>query len=169
MISRLVLALTLAFFIRLLNQTITAVRLRIPITIRTPTSSTGQLPKDRYINSTARLLVMIIIFAMIGCSLFRDAAPEYFSTPLDAVYSTFRIFTGEGWHDIPDTVASSMGGAWGHVIRLYFCVVLLLGCIIGMSLLNSVFVDAMVSDKNDDLDEKLASIEKELKEIKSRL
>lgn len=46
---------------------------------------------------------------------------------------------------------------------------LLLGCIIGMSLLNSVFVDAMVSDKNDDLDEKLASIEKELKEIKSRL
>ena len=115
------------------------------------------------------LLVMIIIFAMLGCSLFRDAAPEYFSTPLDAVYSTFRIFTGEGWNEMPDAVAANMGGAWGHVIRLYFCAVLLLGCIIGMSLLNSIFVDAMVSDNNDDLEKKLESIEKELKEIKSKL
>lgn len=115
------------------------------------------------------LLVMIVIFAMIGCSLFRDAAPEYFATPLDAVYSTFRIFTGEGWNEIPDTVAECMGGAWGHIIRLYFCAVLLLGCIIGMSLLNSIFVDAMVSDSNDDLTDKLENIERQLKEIKSKL
>ena len=115
------------------------------------------------------LLVMIIIFAMVGCSLFKDAAPEYFATPLDAVYSTFRIFTGEGWNEIPDAVALSMGGAWGHIIRFYFCAVLLLGCIIGMSLLNSIFVDAMVSDSNDDLDEKLEKIQKQLDEIQSKL
>ena len=115
------------------------------------------------------LLLMIIIFAMIGCSLFRDAAPEFFNTPLDAVYTTFRIFTGEGWNEIPDAVATSMGGAWGHVIRLYFCSVLLLGCIIGMSLLNSIFVDAMVSGNDDDINEKLDKIEEQLKEIKSKL
>ena len=115
------------------------------------------------------LLLMIIIFAMIGCSLFKDAAPEYFNSPLDAIYTTFRIFTGEGWNEIPDTVAASMGGAWGHVIRLYFCSVLLLGCIIGMSLLNSIFVDAMVSDNNDDINEKLKNIEQQLGEIKSKL
>lgn len=115
------------------------------------------------------LLVMIFIFAMVGCSIFKDAAPEYFATPLDAVYSTFRIFTGEGWNEIPDTVALNMGGTWGHVVRFYFCAVLLLGCIIGMSLLNSIFVDAMVSDDNDDLDNKLQRIQQQLDEIKSKL
>lgn len=36
------------------------------------------------------LFVMIITFSMIGCALFKDVAPDYFSTPLDAIYTTFR-------------------------------------------------------------------------------
>lgn len=116
------------------------------------------------------LLVMIIIFAMIGCGLFKDAAPEYFSTPLDAIYATFRIFTGEGWNEIPDTVAQNVSVAWAHVIRLYFCLILILGCIVGMSLLNSVFVDAMVSNGDEDgVNDRLDSIEAKLNEIQQKL
>ena len=116
------------------------------------------------------LLVMIIIFAMIGCGLFKDAAPEYFSTPLDAIYATFRIFTGEGWNEIPDTVAQNVTVAWAHVIRLYFCFILILGCIVGMSLLNSVFVDAMVSNGDEDgVNDRLDSIEAKLNEIQQKL
>ena len=115
------------------------------------------------------MLVMIIIFAMIGCGLFRDAAPEYFSTPLDAIYATFRIFTGEGWNEIPDAVAQNMSSAWGHVIRLYFCLILIVGCIVGMSLLNSVFVDAMVSNGDTSIDDRLDSIEAKLEEIKKNM
>lgn len=115
------------------------------------------------------LLIMIITFAMIGCSLFRDYAPEYFATPLDAIYSTFRIFTGEGWNEIPDTIAATMGGGWSVVVRLYFCLILILGCIIGMSLLNSIFVDAMVSDNNDSLEEKIDKMEKDIEFIKNRM
>ncbi len=115
------------------------------------------------------LLIMIITFAMIGCSLFRDYAPEYFATPLDAIYSTFRIFTGEGWNEIPDTIAATMGSGWSVVVRLYFCLILILGCIIGMSLLNSIFVDAMVSDNNDSLEEKIDKMEKDIEFIKNRM
>ena len=115
------------------------------------------------------MLIMIIIFAMIGCGLFKDVAPEYFSTPLDAIYSTFRIFTGEGWNEIPDTVAENFNSGIAHVVRLYFCLILILGCIIGMSLLNSIFVDAMVSDNNDDIKEQLDSIEATLEKIKEKL
>ncbi len=115
------------------------------------------------------LLIMIITFAMIGCSLFRDYAPEYFATPLDAIYSTFRIFTGEGWNEIPDTIASAMGDGWGVVVRLYFCIILILGCIIGMSLLNSIFVDAMVSDNNDSIEEKIDKMGKDIEFIKEKL
>lgn len=38
-----------------------------------------------------------------------------------------------------------------------------------MSLLNSIFVDVMVSDNNDDVKEKLDAIEATLEEIKSKL
>jgi voltage-gated sodium channel len=115
------------------------------------------------------LFVMIITFSMIGCALFKDVAPDYFSTPLDAIYTTFRIFTGEGWNEIPDTVASEVGNIWAHAVRLYFSLLLIIGCIIGMSLLNSVFVDAMVADNDDDIREKLNSIELTLDEIKKQL
>lgn len=115
------------------------------------------------------LLIMIITFAMIGCGLFKDICPEYFSTPLDSIYSTFRIFTGEGWNEIPDAVSQGVGAVWGHLVRLYFCFILVLGCIVGMSLLNSIFVDAMVSDNDEETQKKLESIEASLEEIKKKL
>ena len=115
------------------------------------------------------LLIMIVIFAMIGCGLFKDIAPEYFATPLDAIYSTFRIFTGEGWNEIPDAVAVGVNSIAAHIVRLYFCMILVLGCIVGMSLLNSIFVDAMVSDNNDDVKAKLDSIEASLEKIKEQM
>lgn len=115
------------------------------------------------------LLVMIIVFAMIGSSLFKDVAPEYFANPIEGIYSTFRIFTGEGWNEIPDTLAENVPEGWSHAIRLYFSLVLIVGCIIGMSLLNSIFVDAMVADNNEDVEQKLSAIEAQLEEIKKKL
>lgn len=115
------------------------------------------------------LLVMIVVFSMIGTSLFKDIAPEYFANPIEGIYSTFRIFTGEGWNEIPDTVAQNVSHGWAHAIRLYFSCVLIVGCIIGMSLLNSIFVDAMVSDNNNDVEDKLNSIESKLAEIQKKL
>ena len=108
------------------------------------------------------MLIMILVFSMISCVLFGKAAPEYFATPLDAIYTTFRLFTGEGWNEIPDTIALAMGTGWGHLIRLYFCALLLIGCIIGMSLLNSIFVDAMVSDNNDELENEVKALNEKI-------
>jgi len=51
------------------------------------------------------------------------------------------------------------------LVRFYFCILLIMGGIIGMSFINSVFVDAMVSDNNDDVKEKLTEIEKKLDQL----
>jgi len=115
------------------------------------------------------LLIMIFIFALISCNIFGEAAPEFFDTPLNAIYSIFRIFTGEGWNEIPDTVSESMGTFYGHLVRIYFSVILIMGSIIGMSLVNSIFVDAMVSDNNDDLKVQLNEMQKSIDEIKDTL
>ncbi len=105
---------------------------------------------------------IIVIFGLINCSLFKDIAPEYFSSPLESIYSIFRFCTIDGWYDIPDTIAASTSPFWGVIIRFYFCVLLIMGGIIGMSFINSVFVDAMVADNNDDVKKKLHEIENKI-------
>ena len=80
--------------------------------------------------------VIIVIFGLLNCSLFREADPEHFQTPL--------------------------------FIRLYFCALLILGGIIGMSFINSIFVDAMVADNNDVVKAKLDEIQKTLDELKEK-
>lgn len=115
------------------------------------------------------LVIMVVTFSLISCSLFRGVAPEYFGTPFDAIYSTFRIFTGEGWNEIPDTVGEVVSPLAGHLVRLYFCLILVVGCIIGMSLLNSIFVDAMVSDNNDDVKEQLERLEEKIDKLMREL
>ena len=113
-------------------------------------------------------VLLIVIFAIINCSLFGEAAPQYFATPLDSIYSVFRLFTVEGWYDIPDAITATLSPVWSHVVRIYFCLLLIGGGIIGMSLINSIFVDAMVADNNDDVKEQLRRIEEKLDRLEKK-
>ena len=108
------------------------------------------------------LFLLIIIFALLSCAMFKSSAPEYFATPIDSIYSIFRICTGEGWNEIPDTIAANSTIATARLVRLYFSILLILCSIIGLSLVNSIFVDAMVSDNNDEL-------EKQVKELNEKV
>lgn len=110
-------------------------------------------------------LVMIVVFGLINCTLFQDIAPAYFATPLDSIYSVFRICTVEGWYDIPDAITAATTPAIGSLVRLYFCLLLIGGGIIGMSLMNSIFVDAMVADNNDDIKKKLVELEQKIDKL----
>lgn len=114
--------------------------------------------------------VIIVIFGLINCSLFRDADPEHFQTPLRSIYAVFQICTVEGWYEIPNTVAAYYGttSVAAEFVRVYFCLQLILGGIIGMSFINSIFVDAMVADNNDDVLKKLEEIQQTLDELKSK-
>lgn len=104
------------------------------------------------------LFVLILIFSLISCNLFSDIAPNIFGTPLQSIYTTFQLFTIEGWTNIPDNL-SQLNGIQYVLSIIYFISIVFICGILGMSLINSVFVDAMVEDNNDD-------IKKELEEIK---
>ena len=116
-------------------------------------------------------LVIIIIFGLLNCSLFRDADPMRFGTPLRSVYAVFQICTVEGWYEIPNAIAEYYGitSLAAEFVRLYFCFQLILGGIIGMSFINSIFVDAMVQDNNDEVSKKIDQLQKSLDELKSQL
>ena len=110
----------------------------------------------------ASFLLLIVVVALLSCALFKESAPEYFATPIDSIYSIFRICTGEGWNEIPDTIAAHSTIATARLVRLYFSMLLILCSIIGLSLVNSIFVDAMVSDNNIEL-------EKQVKELNEKM
>lgn len=109
--------------------------------------------------------MIMIMFSLICCSLFNQTTPEFFDTPSGSLYSIFRLFTIEGWYEIPDAVASHYSPPIAAAIRCFFCFILILGGIICMSLINSIFVDAMVSDNNDEMIEKINRLEQKIDTI----
>ncbi|HNS17344.1 MAG TPA: ion transporter [Bacteroidales bacterium] len=105
------------------------------------------------------------IVAVLSCYLYRNTAPEYFHTPLSSFYSIFKIFTIEGWYAIPDLIAGRTNEAAAVLTRIYFVFILVTGGIFGLSLVNSVFVDAMVSDNTDPLERKVDELEKKIDKL----
>jgi voltage-gated sodium channel len=113
--------------------------------------------------------LLLLIFGMINCSLYGEVVPQYFDTPLNATYSVFRVFTVEGWYEIPDAIMEATSPLIGRLSRLYFCFLLGAFGLLGMSFINSVFVDAMMADNNDDMKYQLDRIERRLEEMEEKL
>lgn len=135
---------------------------------------------DRIIKGVGRALKasIIILFsffvinftiAIISCLLFRDSAPEYFADPLLSFYSIFKIFTIEGWYDIPDAISSNSTPIYAFFTKLYFVIVLFIGGIFGLFLVNSIFVDSMVSDNNDELEKRVIELQDKIDKLVDKL
>lgn len=114
---------------------------------------------------TIGLAVLLLVFSIVTTFLFRESAPQYFGNPALSVYSIFRLFTIEGWYEMPEAIAANSGTVMAVFARIYFSFLLFLGGIIGMSLVNSIFVDAMAADNNDEVLEKLNQLEEKLDKI----
>ncbi|MBR4926114.1 MAG: ion transporter [Prevotella sp.] len=108
------------------------------------------------------LIVLLLVFSIITTFLFGDVVPEYFGNPALSVYSIFRLFTIEGWYEMPEAIAANSGTAMAVFAKIYFSILLFLGGILGMSLVNSIFVDAMAEDNNDEVLDKLSQLERKL-------
>ena len=111
------------------------------------------------------LIVLLLVFSIITSFLFGSYAPQFFGNPALSVYSIFRLFTIEGWYEMPEAIANNGGTTMAVFAKIYFSILLFLGGIIGMSLVNSIFVDAMVADNNDEVLRKLEQIEKKISKM----
>lgn len=115
------------------------------------------------------LIVYNFILAVLSCHLFKEIAPDYFGNPLQSLYSIFRIFTVEGWYEIPDIISANTSPIINVISTLYFIGILVTGGILGLSLVNSIFVDAMVADNNDALEAKVDKLTQTIEELKNQL
>ncbi len=110
-------------------------------------------------------IVYIFIIGVFSFYLFKETSPDYFSNPMVSLYSTFKIFTVEGWFEIPEHVTKNFSTTSSFFTYIYFIFIVLSGGILGLSLVNSIFVDAMVSDNNDELEKKIDNIEKKIDQL----
>lgn len=113
--------------------------------------------------------VYIFIVGVFSHYLFKDLYPACFGNPLISLYSVFKIFTIEGWFEIPETLSEGLSQTYTFFIYLYFIFIVITGGIFGLSLVNSIFVEAMLSDNNDELEKKVDDINNKLEILITKL
>lgn len=122
--------------------------------------------------SVSVLLAMAFLLffaALSGTMIFGTVAPDLFGDPFASAYSMFKIFTIEGWFDVPARLTAVNNTLWWSVfVKGYFIAFVVVGGMIGLSMLNAVFVDALVEDNNDAIEERLDRIERLLEEYRPR-
>lgn len=125
------------------------------------------------LRSSAVVMVAFFLFvfiaAIFSCYLYRDIAPQYFENPITSYYSMFKVFTIEGWNTIPDEITVDMGVWQAFFTKTYFICALVMGGLIGLSIVNSIFVDAMVSDNNDDLEAKVQTMAEDMETLHKKV
>jgi len=112
------------------------------------------------------LVIYNFVLGLTACYLFRDTGSPYFIDPITSMYSVFKVFTVEGWYEIPDAVAAVSSEGMGFFIRGFFVFTVLTGGILGFSLANAVFVDEMMMDNNDHLEGLVEDLREELREAR---
>lgn len=118
---------------------------------------------------------VVIVIAFVACTLivsflsfsfFRDLSPEHFGNPLLAFYNTFKVFTIEGWYEVPDMIAEESEPFEAFLVRAYFVVLLFGGGIFGLALINSIFVQNMLEDNYEQGDAGRQQIRDDIAELK---
>ena len=114
-------------------------------------------------------IIYIFIVGTLSFYLFNGSDTEYFTSPMISLYSTFKIFTIEGWYEIPEQICANYSSLATFFTYFYFIFVVVTGGIIGLSLVNSIFVDSMLSDNTDDIEKKIDALDIKLNELIKKL
>lgn len=115
----------------------------------------------------AALLIYNVLLAILSTYIFHSEDPYHFGDPFRSLYTIFQMFTLEGWNEIPEIIeANAEPGSWKvPFARLFFLVVVMTGGIFGFSIVNAIFVDEMVMDNNDFLEDKVNEISDKLDKL----
>lgn len=123
------------------------------------------------------LVVLMYFYALVGVILFKDKTriENTFSKTFDpfdsvgeALFSLFRVTTGEDWTDLRYDLLSSDSSAW--IVNIYFVSWLILSAFFLLNIIIGAVVknyDSVYSqDKNAKLDEQLRQLKSEINKLK---
>ena len=107
------------------------------------------------------------VISLVSCRMFKDYSPELFGDPFISFYNIFKIFTIEGWYEVPEQLVaqSGMGPIPTFFTKMYFILIVISGGLFGLSIVNAIFVEEMVRDNNDELEMKVDDINRKVNDI----
>ncbi|MBI4705640.1 MAG: ion transporter [Deltaproteobacteria bacterium] len=116
------------------------------------------------------LLLVNLVLSLGAMQLFGDILPEKLGNPALASYSIFRVFTLEGWYELPDLIAERTDSAFVALLaRAFFVGTVLVGGLVGLSLVDAVFVDEMTMDNTGKLEDKVDKLREEIARLREEL
>ncbi len=104
------------------------------------------------------------IISLISVTLFKSSAPTFFGNAFDSFFTIFKIFSGDGFSDVVAEIVSNSSQEFGYFTKLYFVLIVFTGSILGLSLINSVFIDQM-SSSDSKTENEINSLETKLDEV----
>ncbi|MEZ6185341.1 MAG: ion transporter [Planctomycetota bacterium] len=119
------------------------------------------------------LTILNLVLGLLASSLFgrlpSPTAQAAFGDPISAFYSIFKVFTVEGWYEIPEQIARESSSGWARAVQAFFMAVVIAGGLFGISIANAVFVDEMVKDNTMELEQDLRQLRDQLAQGLARL
>lgn len=111
--------------------------------------------------------VYSFLVALISCRMYQDVAPALFGDPLNSYYNTFKVFTIEGWFEVPEEVieVGQLNETASFFTKFYFILIVITGGLFGLSIVNAIFVEEMVRDNNDDLIRQVEEMQAKLDQL----
>jgi voltage-gated sodium channel len=101
-------------------------------------------------------VIFTTVISVISVSLFKNIAPLYFNNAFESFYTIFKIFSGDGFSDVVREIQIHSSEGFTIFAKLYFVLIVFLGTILGLSLVNSIFINEMSTivdevDENNDI------------------
>jgi len=109
--------------------------------------------------------ILLLIISILASTIYGKIAPELFGDPGLSLFTVFRLFTGDGWSEIPTEIASNSSEFIGRTTRIVFAFLFFVGGILGLSLVNSIFVDALAGDNNDEVLRRIDELETKIDKL----
>ena len=109
-------------------------------------------------------IIYSTIISLISVTLFKSSAPSYFQNAFDSFFTIFKVFSGDGFSDIVAEISIHSSIGFIYFTKFYFVIIVFVGSILGLSLINSVFIDQMSTFDQKEQKE-IKSLENKLDEI----
>jgi voltage-gated sodium channel len=112
--------------------------------------------------------IILIVVGVILCSIFKDFDPVNFGDPIVSMYSVFRLFSVEGWYEIPDAMCEGTSYLNATFIRLLFVLIVLFGMFILGFIISSIS-DELAMDNNDEVLKKQKNLEDKIDKLNEKI
>jgi voltage-gated sodium channel len=113
-------------------------------------------------------IVVLIIIGVVLCCIFKNFDPDNFGDPIVSIYTVFRLFSVEGWYEIPDAMSVRTSYWYANGIRVLFSFIVLLGIFL-LGFIISSMSDELTMDNNDELIKKTTDLEGKIDELNRKI